>query len=87
MKHSPGKHRGCGFVEFEEEQDANHAIDNMNEAELYGRILTVNLARTPARRPGEGYKAAWADDTFLQQCFVEKKNSTIPEKDLDLVSE
>lgn len=29
----------------------------MNEAELYGRILTVNLARTPARRPGEGSKA------------------------------
>lgn len=40
-----GTHRGFGFVEFDEEEDARDCIDNLHEAELHGRILTVTLAR------------------------------------------
>ena len=57
-----GKHRGFGFIEFEEEEDAQHSIMNMHEAELYGRVLTVNLARKPAREPGTKY-SVWPSDS------------------------
>lgn len=40
-----GTHRGFGFVEFDDEEDARDCIDNLHEAELHGRILTVTLAR------------------------------------------
>jgi RNA recognition motif-containing protein len=39
------QHRGFAFVEFEEPQDAQAAIDNMHLAELYGKVIKVNLAR------------------------------------------
>ena len=38
-------HRGFAFVEFEEVADAAAARDNMDEAELFGRTLKVNIAR------------------------------------------
>lgn len=43
-----GKHRGFAFVEYEEAEDAVAAQDNYNGAELYGRTVTVNLARPSA---------------------------------------
>merc|ERR1719161_218826 len=46
-----GKHRGFGFVEFMDAEDAQDAIDNMHHAELYGRTLRVNLARAPSNKP------------------------------------
>ena len=38
------KHRGFGFVTFEEVEDAAEAIDNMHLAELFGSVLKVNVA-------------------------------------------
>ncbi|KAK4790888.1 hypothetical protein SAY86_031301 [Trapa natans] len=38
------KHRSFGFVTFLEREDAAAAMDNMDGAELYGRVLTVNYA-------------------------------------------
>ena len=38
-------HRGFAFVEFEDVADAAAAMDNMDEAELFGRTLKVNIAR------------------------------------------
>eukprot|EP00465_Bigelowiella_longifila_P001787 CAMPEP_0185253510 /NCGR_PEP_ID=MMETSP1359-20130426/2232_1 /TAXON_ID=552665 /ORGANISM="Bigelowiella longifila, Strain CCMP242" /LENGTH=175 /DNA_ID=CAMNT_0027835901 /DNA_START=45 /DNA_END=572 /DNA_ORIENTATION=+ len=49
-------HRGFAFVEFEEPEDAGHAIDNMNDSELYGRVLKVNNARSSAM----GREGVWA---------------------------
>ena len=42
------KHRGFAFVQFEEKEDAKEAIDNMNNAELFGRVLKVNIAKPDA---------------------------------------
>lgn len=40
-----GRSRGFGFVEFESDDDAKKAIDQLNNSELDGRTITVNEAR------------------------------------------
>ncbi|KAJ1649442.1 hypothetical protein GGF38_006111, partial [Coemansia sp. RSA 25] len=45
---SSNRHRGFGFVEFEEDGDAKEAIDNMHDAELFGRTIAVRQARAGA---------------------------------------
>ena len=39
LDHATQKNRGFGFVDFEEREDAAAALDNMNNSELYGRVL------------------------------------------------
>ncbi len=51
------KNKGFGFVEFADEKDAKAAVENMNNAELFGRVIRVNIAR-PQKKGG---KAIWAD--------------------------
>ena len=41
-------HRGFGFVEFEDPSDAAEALDNMDDAALFGRVLKVKLAKPNA---------------------------------------
>jgi peptidyl-prolyl isomerase E (cyclophilin E) len=66
MDYSNQKHRGFGFVEFEFAEDGAAAIDNMNESELFGRTIRVNLAKPMKIR--EGYsRAVWSEDTWLQK--------------------
>src|SRR5690242_19334025 len=48
------KHRGFGFVEFEEAEDAKHAMENMRDSELFGRVLTVNIAKPDALKKQAG---------------------------------
>lgn len=47
------KHRSFGFVTFLEREDATAAMDNMDGAELYGRVLTVNYALPERIKGGE----------------------------------
>jgi RNA recognition motif-containing protein len=47
-----GRSRGFGFVEMENEDEANAAIDALNGQEVDGRTLTVNEARPRANRGG-----------------------------------
>lgn len=47
------KHRSFGFVTFLEKEDASAAMDNMDGAELYGRVLTVNYALPERIKGGE----------------------------------
>ncbi|XP_013786126.1 peptidyl-prolyl cis-trans isomerase E-like, partial [Limulus polyphemus] len=60
------KHRGFAFVEFELAEDAAAAIDNMNDSELFGRTVRVNLAKPMKIKEGST-RAVWADDTWLKQ--------------------
>ncbi|XP_055347629.1 peptidyl-prolyl cis-trans isomerase E-like [Paramacrobiotus metropolitanus] len=60
------KHKGFGFVEFESAEDSAAAIDNMDESELFGRTIRVNLAKP--QRLKEGYhKPVWSDDQWLRE--------------------
>ncbi|KAJ7620000.1 hypothetical protein DFH06DRAFT_71382 [Mycena polygramma] len=47
-----GRPRGFGFVTFSSEQEAQAAIQQLNEQECNGRLLRVDLAKT---QPGGGY--------------------------------
>ena len=66
MDYSSQKHRGFGFVEFELAEDAAAAIDNMNESELFGRTIRVNIAKPMKIK--EGYsRAVWSEDSWLSK--------------------
>lgn len=49
-----GRSRGFGFVEMENDDDAQKAIDSLNGSQLEGRALTVNEARPKAPRAPRG---------------------------------
>ncbi len=49
-----GRSRGFGFVEMNDQAQANAAIEAMNGQELDGRTLTVNEARPREERPRSG---------------------------------
>jgi RNA recognition motif. (a.k.a. RRM, RBD, or RNP domain) len=56
-------HRGFGYVEFEEAGDAKEAINNMDQSELYRRVIKVAMAK-PQRKEDEsgglvGKTAIW----------------------------
>lgn len=40
-----GNSKGFGFVEFEDDKEADEAVTKMNETEVEGRKITVNIAR------------------------------------------
>ncbi len=66
-----GKHRGFGFVEFEETEDAKAAIENMHESELFGRIIKCNLANPKAARAQSVWAQADKWYASLQQTTAE----------------
>eukprot|EP00244_Chara_vulgaris_P014988 TRINITY_DN9830_c0_g1_i1.p1 TRINITY_DN9830_c0_g1~~TRINITY_DN9830_c0_g1_i1.p1 ORF type:complete len:160 (+),score=43.86 TRINITY_DN9830_c0_g1_i1:226-705(+) len=71
LDQSTQKHRGFGFVEFQDKEDAAASIDNMHNAELYGRVLTVNYAQPIKIKGGEqgwASQPVWADaDTWFER--------------------
>jgi len=46
-------HRGFGYVEFEIPGDAKEAIDNMDQSELFGRVIKVAQAK-PQKDSSDG---------------------------------
>ena len=66
LDYATQKHRGFAFVEFELAEDAAAAIDNMNESELYGRTVRVNVARPKMLKEGSS-RPVWSEDTWLKK--------------------
>lgn len=54
MDRDSGRSKGFGFVEMESNQEAQAAIDGLNEKQVGGRPLTVNEARPREDRGGGG---------------------------------
>ena len=73
------KHKGYGFVEFEDAEDCHHAIDNMHNAEVFGNIIKVQQAR---RATGPLDRAIWEDKEYQAKYFdaeVEHQDKEIDE--------
>jgi cold-inducible RNA-binding protein len=49
-----GRSKGFGFVEMNDDEAAKKAIEELNQAELGGRTLTVNEARPMEQRDNRG---------------------------------
>jgi RNA recognition motif-containing protein len=49
-----GSSRGFGFIEMENDEDANAAIAALDQKELDGRVVTVNEARPRTGGPRRG---------------------------------
>lgn len=66
-----------GFVEYEEKDDAATAIDNMHNAELFGRVLKVNFAQPMKIKGGDkgwSHQAVWADaDKYMEEMEAEQE--------------
>jgi len=55
-----GQSRGFGFVEMENEAEAQQAISQLNDQPLDGRNLRVNVARSKGERSGgSGRSGSW----------------------------
>ena len=52
-------HKGFAYVEYEDAADAKEAIDNMDQAEFFGKVLRVSQAKAPkSADEGLGSKTA-----------------------------
>lgn len=69
-KSNTDPHRGFGYVEFALPEDAREAIDNMDQAELYGRVIKCNQAK-PQKDANEGLgsrTAIWEQVRPITRC-------------------
>ncbi len=46
-----GQSKGFGFVEMEKDKEADEAIEKLNDTELEGRKIAVNVAKPREERP------------------------------------
>ncbi|KAL2008669.1 hypothetical protein VTN00DRAFT_6863 [Thermoascus crustaceus] len=79
---STENHRGFGYVEFELPQDAKEAIDNMDQSELYGRIIKVAAAK-PQKDSNEGLgskTAIWEQEGYLAKHAVSEEDRLAAEQ-------
>jgi RNA recognition motif-containing protein len=54
MDKMTGKSKGFGFVEFSSEAEAQAAVEKLNQSELDGRAIFVDIARPSEKRPSNG---------------------------------
>ncbi len=88
--YTANKHKGFGFVEFENEEDAADAVENMNGAELFGKVIHCSVAKAvPQLTAG---KAVWNNDDWMQahqgdeageEDIIPQNLTLIPEKRMD----
>lgn len=74
MDYSTQKHKGFAFVEFQSPEDAADAIDNLDNSELSGRTIRVNIAK-PVRFKDSNNRPIWADDEYLRKVLVEEEEA------------
>ena len=50
-----GKSRGFGFVEMPSDEEANSAIEKLNQSNFEGKTITVNVAKPKTDKPRSDY--------------------------------
>lgn len=78
-------HRGFGFVEFEQKEDAAEAIDNLNESEMFGKTIKVCIARPQQIKEGWG-RPVWSDDNWLKKYAANQNEDGTLATDIDAES-
>ncbi|KAK3905360.1 hypothetical protein C8A05DRAFT_30823 [Staphylotrichum tortipilum] len=80
-------HRGFAYVEFEDPDDAREAVDNMDQAELFGRVIKVSAAKPPksAAAGGSGgglgsRTAVWEQEGWLAEHAVSEEDRAAAEQ-------
>ncbi|KAK4458740.1 peptidyl-prolyl cis-trans isomerase E [Cladorrhinum samala] len=80
-------HRGYAYVEFEDPEDAKEAIDNMDQSELFGRVIKVSAAKIPksaTANQGLGSKTAvWEQEGWLAENAVSEEDRMASEQALN----
>jgi peptidyl-prolyl isomerase E (cyclophilin E) len=85
MDYVKGKHRGFAFVEFEDADDADEAIFNMDGAELSGRTIAVSVAQANqvhrlSDQPTSS-EAVWKSDEWFQKQVGQDKEEIAKQRD------
>ena len=77
MDYVKGRHRGFAFVEYEDADDAEECIFNMDGAELSGRTIAVSTANvnqmhklSSSGQPSSTSQAVWKSDEWFQKQVV-----------------
>ena len=76
------KPKGFGFVEFEEYEDCLHAIENMNDSELCGKVINVSFAKKKKLRENRlnSNKPIWTEEGYDEK-YPHKEESEAGLKD------
>lgn len=83
LDYSTQKHKGFAFIEYRSPEDAADAIDNMDNAELLGKTIRVNIAK-PTRYKDSHNKPIWDDDEYLRNIDNEQEVKTDTQGDVEL---
>ncbi len=76
---SQDPHRGFGYVEFEIPADAKEAIENMDQSELFGRVIKVAPSKPQkSSNDGLGSKQAIWEQARLNLSFQDELDSANP---------
>ncbi|GKY97262.1 hypothetical protein MPSEU_000684600 [Mayamaea pseudoterrestris] len=68
MDYAKGVHRGFAFTEYEDADDAEEAIFNLNGSELLGRTLKVSLAQpNQVNKLSASNEAVWKSDDWFKK--------------------
>ncbi len=71
MDYAQGHHKGFGFVEYDDADDATEAIFNMDGADLMGRTIRVSMAQmNQLNKLSTTQQAIWSSDEWFQQHVV-----------------
>ena len=72
----PGQHRGIAFIEYELQQDALEAVENMNNNMFMGRLITCSISKQKMR---DLKKPLWEDEDYIELYAKEFNNNAITE--------
>lgn len=56
--------RGFAHIIFEDPDDCEHAIFNMNESEFFGKVITVSYAKP--QKKDNSKQAVWKSEEYLR---------------------